>query len=69
MLDWILSRQPIADPIDTDDHAYALPDLGVIGALHIGEVKKEVGKEDNQGTPDDVVDGGEFEGFHSLTIS
>ena len=50
------SGNPVANPVDTHDHADALPDLWVTRLFHSSPTKNRQGSEDDGRSPDEVVD-------------
>ncbi len=65
MAEGITGGDPVTDAVDADDHADALPEFGVIGQGHAGEVEEQVGSEDDECAPNDVVKAGGGENqFH-----
>lgn len=59
--DGVISRDGVADAVDPDDHADALPEAEVVGDGHSGPLEGEAREEDGEGPPGDVVDRGEDE--------
>ena len=55
----VIAGDPVADAIDTDDHADALPEEGVVRQVHFEKRPEVVGCKDGPSTPGNVVDCGE----------
>jgi len=45
----------VTDAVDADDHADALPDLGIVGVRDAGEIEQQVWERDDDGAPEEIV--------------
>ena len=48
----------VAETVDADDHADALPELRVVRLGHVEPCEQGGGEEDDEGTPEDIVEAG-----------
>lgn len=65
MAEGIAGSDPVADAIDADDHADALPEFGIVGLGHAGEIEEESRGRYDEDSPNDVVKaGGGEDQFH-----